>query len=108
MSQVRPLNDWVLVRLTALPQKEGGVVLLHPPLVSQGQVVRVGPGRHYTDGEFRPTQLKAEEVVAFLSVAVDNKQGRQVSHEVLGPSHVLIRETDVLFVIEEGALQLDK
>jgi co-chaperonin GroES (HSP10) len=107
---LRPLNDWVLVALDAAPQENisaFGIVFTRPLLVRTGYVLRVGPGRRFVDGVYQPTEVKEGERVAFLAAVLDSKQGYTLQ-DILGKDRVLIRESDILFVITEGNPRLDK
>lgn len=106
---LRPLNDWVLVDIDPAPGEAsvGGIVLAHPPLVRKGTVRSVGPGRLFVDGVYRGTELKEGDRVAFLAAVLDTKQGHTLKH-ALDENQVLIRESDVLFLIEEGDPELSK
>lgn len=106
----RPLNNWVLVKLDPEPPavyNGGTIIMMHPALIRQGSVVRVGPGRTFSDGVYKHTELKVGERVAFLSAVLDTKQGHQIEG-TLSEGEALIREDDVLFVIEEGDLRIEK
>jgi co-chaperonin GroES (HSP10) len=85
----------------------GGLLLVRPPLVRTGTVVAVGVGRLFVDEVFRATEVKVGERVAFLAATMDTKQGHQMQG-TLGEERALIRESDILFVIEEGNPHLDK
>lgn len=107
---LRPLHDWVLVDLEKSPtehESAGGILLPHPELVRKGTVASVGPGRLYVDGVYQPCEVQLGARVAFLSAALDTKQGHQLA-TTLGTNQALIRETDILFVIEEGDPRLEK
>ncbi len=96
---MRPLNDWVLVELE--PVKEttrGGIIKVAPEPIRTARVLAVGSGKQYPD-LFVPTVVKVGERVAFFAAATDTKQGRQVGY-VLPENQELIRETDILMVVE--------
>ena len=110
MSQIRPRSDWALVLLDPVPSEgktPGGILLNHPVLIRKATVLAVGPGRRYVDGAYLPTQIKVQDRVAFLSAVLESRQGRQLAH-LLEQDQALIRETDVLFVIEEGDPLIEK
>lgn len=106
----RPLNDWVLVTMDPLPAANtsgGGIILTQPALIRKGAVVAAGRGRTYSDGVYKPCTLRVGDRVAFLSAVLESKQGYQVSG-ILAPNEALIREPDVLFIIEEGDPRIEK
>jgi co-chaperonin GroES (HSP10) len=108
---LRPLSDWVLVQMDPAPGENlsaGGIVLTHPALIRRGVVTRIGKGRHYVDGVYKPMDVQVGERVAFLAATMDTKQGWQLTDRVLGKDEALIRQTDILFVIEEGDPRIDK
>lgn len=106
---LRPQSDWALVQMEPVGEARsaGGIVLTRPELVRKGTVLAVGPGRKYVDGPYRGTELKIGDRVAFLAATMDTQQGRQLAH-TLDKDQALIRETDVLFVIEEGDPRIEK
>jgi co-chaperonin GroES (HSP10) len=85
----------------------GGIFCIHPALIRQGVVTDAGPGRHYVDGVYKGMDVKVGERVAFLAATMDTKQGWQLTDRVLGKDQALIRETDVLLVIEEGEPRIE-
>ena len=105
----RPLNDWVLVKLDPLDDRttDVGLVLVRPQTVRTGTVLRAGVDRLYIDGVVKRTEIKTGERIAFLAGTLDNKQGQQITY-TLGEDQALMRESDILFVIEEGNPKLDK
>lgn len=107
---LRPLSDWVLVDLDPVPGENaspGGIILPHPALIRTGVAKRVGPGRLYADGVYKRTDLRVGERVVFLAAVLDTKQGHQLAG-MLGENEALVRESDVLFVDEEGTLKVEK
>lgn len=100
------LNDNVLVRLLPDPDMSGGgIVLTRPNAVRKGYVLAVGPGKDYSD-RYVATQAQVGELVAFTIGATDTKSGKQVTY-LLGDGERLIRETDILFVIDDKDESLD-
>jgi co-chaperonin GroES (HSP10) len=105
MSDVRPLNDVVVVQLD--PPEKLSSLIEAPDTVAQrirkATVLRVGPGREQlvnaqgTKARFLRNTLKPGERVAFFSAAVDT----QKANFYLEDGQALIREQDVLFVLEE-------
>jgi len=106
--KLRPLHDYLVVELE--PVKEftrGGIIKVAPEPVRVGKVTAIGKGRHYpgldgVKGKYVPTVLQVGERIAFFQAVTQTKQGRQLDMS-LPDNHELLRETDALFVIEEGA-----
>lgn len=98
-------SDWVLVELERAPERtSGGIVKVGPDPIRTAKVVQVGPGRHYAD-RFVPTSVKPGDRFPFFKAASDTRQGRQLA-ERLPEGLELIREGDILFVIEEGDVEV--
>lgn len=98
---LRPLQDRVVVELEDEHNKSrGGIFLLgHDPLRT-AKVMRVGPGKQYED-KYLPTEVKAGERVAFLQATLETRSETEINY-LLPDGQALIRETDILFVVEEG------
>lgn len=97
--KIRPLNDRILVeRLEGESRTAGGIVLpdTAKEKPKQGRVISVGPGRLTEEGKRVPPEVKAGEVILFGSYA-----GTEVKIE--GKEYLILREEDVLGVVEEGA-----
>jgi co-chaperonin GroES (HSP10) len=99
--RIRPLQDRVVVELEPEQnESRGGILLLgHDPLRT-GKVLRVGPGKQYPD-KFLPTEVKKGERVAFLQATLETRSEAELNFR-LPDNQVLIRETDILGVVEEG------
>lgn len=104
---IRPLNDWLLVEVEPGKTTFGStsIVRVADDPISLGRVLAVGPGRHYTD-KFVPTVVKVGERVAFLTALTETGQGKSIGH-VVADNQALIRETDVLVVVE-GNVEISK
>jgi co-chaperonin GroES (HSP10) len=101
----RLLSDWVLVELE--PAKEatlGGIIKVGPDPIRIAKVLKAGPGRHYVD-KYVPSEVKPGDRFPFFKATSDTKQGRQLA-ERLPEGQELIRESDILFVIEEGDVEV--
>lgn len=92
----RPLHDRILVKRVEAEQKSAGGLIIpdtakEKPL--EGVVVAVGPGRRLDDGTIRPTALKDGDRILF---------GKYTGDEIKvdGEEHVIIRESDILAVVE--------
>jgi chaperonin GroES len=95
--KIRPLYDRILVkRLEPGETKKGGIIIpdtaKEKPL--EGKVVAVGNGKILEDGKVRPLDIKAGDTILFSKYA-----GTEVKIE--GEDHLILREEDVLGVIEK-------
>lgn len=93
---VRPLQDRLLVkRLPEETMTKGGIVIpdtaKEKPM--EGEVVAVGNGKVLDDGEVRPLAVKKGDKVLFAKYS-----GTEITVE--GEEHLILRETDVLGVVE--------
>ena len=104
---IRPLHDWLLVEVEPGKKTFGSssIVRVVGDPVSTGKIIAAGPGRHYID-KFVPTQVKVGERVAFLTALTETGQGKSIGH-VIAENQALIRETDVLVVVE-GKVEITK
>jgi chaperonin GroES len=102
--QIRPLYDRIIVkRLEQERQTASGIVIPDTAAEKpeQGEVVAAGPGRLLQDGTMRPLQVKPGERVLFGKYA-----GQTV--KIRDQEYLVIKEEDVLGVIEPGADSLKK
>lgn len=102
---MKPLNDWILVRLEPLPEKVGALFRVHGERVRTGVVLEVGLGvRHHKSGRRIPVGLEKGERIAFFREHLEHQQGKQIVHRLqeVGDDLGLIRSMDVLFVIAPG------
>ena len=95
--KVRPLYDRILVkRIEAKEQVRGGIIIpdtaKEKPL--EAKVVAVGNGKILEDGKVRPLDIKAGDTILFSKYA-----GTEV--RIDGEDHLILREEDVLGVIEK-------
>ncbi len=98
---IRPLSDWILVRLDKFEENRGSIIILEDssanPILT-GTVEAVGPGRKIEDRK-APVGVEKGEKVAFLRWHLEHKSGKQRSSFLsdLGEDLALIRAADVLF-----------
>lgn len=117
MKLARLKSDCVHVRLDPRKEKTTGGILI-PESKDQelrtGVIIDVGPGKRVKVRRpgtsdylevFRPMGAKPGERVAFFIASVDTKSGKAISH-YLQEDERLIREEDILFVIEDGDVEL--
>ncbi len=95
--KIRPLHDRIIMK--PIPEDEktkGGIIIpdtaKEKPL--EGLVVAVGNGKVLEDGRMRPLDIKPGDRVLFIKYA-----GNEV--KIDGEEHLMLREDDVLGVIEK-------
>ena len=96
MTKVRPLHDRLLVRrIEETETAKGGIIIpdTAKEKPAEGLVVAVGPGKRRDDGSVREPVLKQGDRVLF-----GKYDGTEV--KIDGEEHLLVREGDVLGVIE--------
>jgi chaperonin GroES len=95
--KIRPLQDRLIVKRVAEENKtKGGIIIpdsaKEKPL--EGKVIAVGNGKILEDGKVRALDIKAGDTILFSKYA-----GTEVKIE--GEDHLILREEDVLGVIEK-------
>ena len=94
--KVRPLADRILViREEASETVRGGIIIpdTAKEKPQEGKVVAVGPGKVDEDGKRTPLELKKGDLILMGKYA-----GTEV--KIDGVEHLIMREDDVLAVIE--------
>jgi co-chaperonin GroES (HSP10) len=99
------LSDWLLIDIE--PEKKvtaSGIIV--PDTVGEpvrvGTIKMTGPGRDYRD-KFVSIALREGDRVAFMIGASQTKQGRELRQRLeMDSTQELIRQGDVLFVIEDN------
>lgn len=94
--KLRPLHDRILVeRIEGEAKTRGGLIIpdtaREKPM--EGKVIAVGEGKVQDDGTLRPLDVKKGDRVIFGKYS-----GTEIQH--LGDEHLIIREDDVLAVLE--------
>ena len=94
--KIRPLQDRVIVkRVEEEEQTKGGIIIpdtaKEKPI--EGKVVAVGKGKVREDGKVQPLDVKKGNRILFGKYA-----GTEVKIE--GEEHLIMREDDILGVIE--------
>jgi len=94
--KLRPLHDRLLVKRIAEEEKtKGGLIIPDTAREkpTEARVIAVGEGKVLEDGKLRPLDVRAGDRVLF---------GKYASTEIqhLGDEHLIIREDDVLAVLE--------
>lgn len=92
----RPLHDRLLVKRTEAEQKSKGGIIIpdtakEKPI--EGKVIAVGNGKALDDGKVRKLEVKVGDTVLFGKYS-----GNEIKVE--GEEHIILREDDVLGVIE--------
>ena len=93
---LRPLHDRILVqRIEEEEQKVGGIIIPDSAKEkpTKGKVISVGPGKLDDNGKRMTIDLKANDTVYYGKYS-----GTEV--EVDGTKYVILRESDVLGVLE--------
>lgn len=93
---IRPLHDRILVKRVQEEQKtKGGIIIpdtaKEKPI--EGKVVSVGNGKLLEDGTVRKLEVKKGDKILFGKYA-----GTEV--KIDGTEHLILREDDVLGIIE--------
>ena len=94
--QLRPLHDRILVRRIEEEQKTRGGLIIPDTAKEKPQearVIAVGKGRVNEDGKLRPLDVHKGDRVLFTKYA-----GSEI--QLAGDEHLIIREDDVLAVLE--------
>jgi chaperonin GroES len=94
--KVRPLHDRVLVdRVEEEGKTKGGLIIPETAKEKpvEGRVIAVGKGKVDEDGNLRPLDVHKGDRVLF-----DKHSGSEIQLE--GHEHLIIREDDILAVLE--------
>jgi chaperonin GroES len=95
--KVRPLQDRILVRRVAEEEKtKGGIIIpdTAKEKPAEGEVIAVGNGKANPKGEVRPLAVKKGDRILF---------GKYTGSDIKidGVDHLILREDDVLGLIEK-------
>ncbi|MBX2812275.1 MAG: co-chaperone GroES [Myxococcales bacterium] len=96
MAKFRPLQDRILVQRTAAEEKSKGGIIIpdsakEKPI--EGEVIAVGNGKVLDDGKARAPDVKPGDRILFGKYS-----GTEIKIE--GVEHVILREDEVLGVLE--------
>ena len=97
--KVRPLGDRLVVRLNDAEEKTSGGIVLPDSAKNKpqrGKVLAVGAGRLLKDGSRKPLQVKEGDTILFTAWA-----GEEFKEQKSGGNILLMREEDVLAVVDE-------
>lgn len=98
---LKPLYDRVVVRrLAAETTTKSGIVIPDTAAEksTQGEVIAVGAGTLLDNGELRPLAVKVGDRILFGQYA-----GNEI--KIDGENYLIIRETDILAIIENTQVQ---
>lgn len=96
--KIRPLHDRLIVdRIEESDQQIGGIIIpdTAKEKPQQGKVIAAGKGKVKDDGSITPLDVKAGDTVLFGKYA-----GQEIKLD--GVEYLIMREDDVLGVIDEG------
>lgn len=93
--KLRPLGDRVLVkRIDSEEKTKGGIIIpdsaKEKPL--EGEVVAVGPGKSFENGQMKPMSIKVSDRVLFAKYA-------ETEVKLEDQSFLLLREDDILGIL---------
>ena len=94
--KIRPLHDHIIVKRVKEEDKtKGGIIIpdTAKEKPQEGKVVAVGKGKILKDGKVAPLDVKKGDTILFGKYS-----GTEIKIE--GEDHLIIREEDVLGVIE--------
>jgi chaperonin GroES len=97
---IRPLHDRIVVQRTEGEQKVGGIVIPDSAKEKpqQGKVIAAGNGKFNDDGKRVPLDVKPGDSILFGKYS-----GQEIKLD--GDEYLIMREDDVLAVVEEGDLK---
>ena len=95
--KIRPLHDRVLVKRVAEEQKTKGGIYIPDTAKekpAEGEIIAIGSGQVLKDGKVRPLTVKPGDRVLF---------GKYSGSDVVidGVTHLIMREDDILGVLEK-------
>ena len=96
--KITPLTDWLFVELEPEQKISEVLEITTRNPIQTAKVKAVGPGRVWGK-KFLPTQVKPGERIAFFTANLEHKPGKTMLQH-LEENHALIRETDILMVLE--------
>jgi len=101
---VRPLHDRILIqRLDEGEQKVGGIIIPDSAKEKpqQGKVIAAGAGKVRDDGTRQTPDVKAGDLILFGKYS-----GQEIKLD--GENYLIMKEEDVLAVIEAGQIKKKK
>ena len=101
---VRPLHDRIIVqRIEEGEQKVGGIIIpdTAKEKPQQGKVIAAGTGKVKDDGTRQPPDVRAGDLILFGKYS-----GQEIKLD--GEEFLIMREDEVLAVLEDGATKKKK
>ena len=101
---VRPLHDRIIVeRLEEGEQQIGGIIIPDSAKEKpqQGKVIAAGNGKTKDDGKRQPLDVKAGDLILFGKYS-----GQEIKLD--GEDYLIMREDEVLAVLENGEVKKSK
>jgi chaperonin GroES len=97
---IRPLHDRIVVQRTEGEQQVGGIIIPDSAKEKpqQGKVIAAGNGKFNDDGKRVPLDVKPGDSILFGKYS-----GQEIKLD--GVEYLIMREDDVLAVVEEGDLK---
>lgn len=95
--KIKPLHDRVLVkRLEEEEKTKGGIIIPETAkeAPAEGKVIAIGAGKKDENGKLQPLDVKVGDRIIFSKYA-----GTEVKLD--GEEHIIMREEDILGVIEK-------
>lgn len=105
--KIELFSDWMIAELEPEPKTTaGGLFKIGPDPIRFARCKQVGPGRRFVSKKTKkeyvvPSEVQPGDRFPFFKAAADTKQGHAFSL-LLEDNEVLIRASDVLFVVDEG------
>ena len=97
--KIRPLQDRVIVkRVDEEAKSKGGIIIpdTAKEKPQEGKIVAVGKGKAGDDGKITPLDVKVNDRILFGKYS-----GTEINFD--GEEHLIMREEDILGVLEAGA-----
>lgn len=95
--KIRPLQDRIIVKRVAEEEKSKGGIIIPDTAKEkpqEGKVVAVGKGKPNGDGKITPLDVKVNDRILFGKYS-----GTEINID--GGEHLIMREEDVLAIIEK-------
>ena len=92
--KIRPLHDRVVVRRLEEERKTASGIVIPDTAAEkpdQGEVIAIGNGKILEDGKTRPLDVKVGDRVLF---------GKYSGHKVKGEEFLVMREEDIMGVVD--------
>ena len=109
--KIKLWSDWMIAELEPEPKAtKGGIIKVAAEPIRFARCKSVGPGRVFwskSRGSYYlvPSEVQPGDRFPFFKAASETKQGHTLAM-LLEDNEVLIRASDVLFVVEEGDVEV--